>query len=322
MYSKNVAAQDFDGEYENLAKYHPCRTLTANLYYFFDKNSNEYKELTTKMGTQDFTAIPHGKYGTGYLNWQEGPKADKNPFHAPYAIELKEEGTMHYCLRKCWAVWRTMVRGQLPLEATNPVYESCPCDDIVDVKLKGNIDEEFIENLNGVRHNMIILQGEQARGRFVDHKMNLDEEIKRFTDTAALFRAYVVNSATPNNGPNMQEDGPVKVFLEEIKKITTVGGTIIADLDNALKKYAELDFQIRETRALMNLFFDSWDFRIERGEPDDFDLWTVIWDNQADVWDLRVKKEAVNGLPVYHTFETSGRLNSGANVDEPYWLIQ
>jgi len=301
-----------ENNYEALTKYHPCRTLTANLYYFFEKDSKEMKDFLAKSNVKKIDDIQSGKYGTGYLNWQAGEVGKKNPYHAPYAFKLDQEGTMHYCLRKCWAVWRTMVRGKTPLVANEPTWTQCACADLQEVDFAGKIDEEFIENLNGVRHNMVILQGEQARGRFVDHKMNLAEELKRFTDTAALFRAYSSSVTDPN----------LTVFNKELTEITTKGKAIITTLDTALTEYAALDFQIRETRALMNLFFDSWDFRIERGEPDDFDLWTVIWDNQADVWDLRVKREAVNGLPVYHTFETSGRLNSGMNVDEPYWLIK
>jgi len=298
-----------------LVNYHPCRSLTSNLYYFFEKNGALMKNYPNASGATKLQDIKKGAYGTGYINWQEGTAPNLNKFYKPYEFALQSEETLHYCLRKCWAVWRTMVRGSKPLEAGATDWEACGCTNLAEVEVKGKIDEEFIENFNGVRHNMLILQGEQARGRFVDHKMNLAEELKRFKDTADLFMAYAKEK-------KIDADSQIKVTLTEFEGINTTGKNILGILDKALEGYQVLDFQIRETKALMNLFFDSWDFRVERGEPDDFDLWTVIWDNQANTWDIRVKREAVNGLPVYHTFETAGRLSSGANVEEPYWMIK
>mmetsp|Transcript_70534 Transcript_70534/g.106706 ORF Transcript_70534/g.106706 Transcript_70534/m.106706 type:complete len:90 (-) Transcript_70534:44-313(-) len=71
-----------------------------------------------------------------------------------------------------------------------------------------------------------------------------------------------------------------------------------------------MDSEIREAKSLLNLFLDGFDFRYERGEVDDFDLWNVVYTGKN--WDLRVATERVTSLPI-HTFETSGRLNSGAN---------
>jgi len=56
------------------------------------------------------------------------------------------------CVRKCWAVWRSIVRG-----LTAGSNKMCDCDKLKDIPINIGLDEEFVEKAMAARHNMNVL---------------------------------------------------------------------------------------------------------------------------------------------------------------------
>eukprot|EP00744_Colponema_vietnamica_P001951 GILI01003150.1.p1 GENE.GILI01003150.1~~GILI01003150.1.p1 ORF type:complete len:343 (+),score=61.02 GILI01003150.1:34-1062(+) len=209
-------------------------------------------------------------------------------------VEFGRLDTLKNCYPKCFALWRATQRG-------------CTCQNIKETPIKVTLDQEFVEKALATRHNLVLLQGEQTRGRFIDHMQNLREENSRFLQVFRLLNNYF--------GSKLQDptqiDLPVARFLQILYQVEEDARWIEQGLRAVEEKFQDLDKHARVARSVFTKFFDGFDFRMDLGDVDYKDERDVVWDN--DQWMLRVAEENVNGLPTPHTFETAGRERSGAN---------